>query len=88
MSYFNFRREPKMAEYLGAIINFFKPDERFIMHRLRSSRFALIVMVLMTAVWLEYEFFINDRMRWDLFIILCASAVAKLGSMIYYRLRQ
>ena len=29
-----------MAEYLSAFINFFKPDERFIMHRLKSSRFT------------------------------------------------
>ena len=77
-----------MAEYLSAFVNFFKPDERFIMHRLRSSRFALIVMVVLTAIWLEYEFFVNDQMRWDLFIILSASAIAKLGSMIYYRLKQ
>jgi hypothetical protein len=77
-----------MAEYLSAFLNFFKPDERFIMHRLRSSRFALIVMVVLTAVCLEYEFFVNDQMRWDLFIILCAAAIAKFGSMIYYRLKQ
>ncbi len=75
-----------MAEYLSAIVNFFKPDERFIMHRYRSSRIALIVMVAMMAVWLEYEYFVNDQMRWDLFIILSASAIVKLGSMIYYRL--
>jgi low affinity Fe/Cu permease len=79
---------PKMAEYLSAFLNFFKPDERFIMHRYQSSRFALVVMVVTTAVWLEYEFFVNDQMRWDLLIILSASAIAKFGSMIYYRLKQ
>ncbi len=77
-----------MAEYLSAFLNFFKPDERFIMHRYRSSRVALIVMVAMMAVWFEYEYFVNDTMRWDLLIILSASLVAKVGSMIYYRLRQ
>jgi low affinity Fe/Cu permease len=77
-----------MAEYLSAFLNFFKPDERFIMHRYRSSRVALIVMVVMMAVWFEYEYFVNDTMRWDLLIILSASLVAKVGSMIYYRLRQ
>lgn len=77
-----------MAEYLSAIVSFFKPDERFIMHRLRSSRFALIVMVVITGVWLEYEFFVNDQMRWDLLIILSASAIAKVVSMIFYRLRE
>lgn len=77
-----------MAEYLSAFLNFFKPDERFIMHRYQSSRVALIVMVVMMAVWFEYEYFVNDTMRWDLLIILSASLVAKVGSMIYYRLRQ
>lgn len=77
-----------MAEYLSAFLNFFKPDERFIMHRYRSSRVALIVMVVMMAVWFEYEYFVNETMRWDLLIILSASLVAKVGSMIYYRLRQ
>jgi hypothetical protein len=77
-----------MAEYLSAFLNFFKPDERFIMHRLRSSRFALIVMVVVTAVWFEFELMVNEQIRWDLLIILSASAIAKLGSMIYYRLKQ
>jgi len=77
-----------MAEYLSSLINFFKPDERFIMHRLQSSRFALIVMVLVTAVWFEYDLLVNEQIRWDLFIILSASALAKLGSMVYFRLKQ
>jgi len=77
-----------MAEYLSSFINFFKPDERFIMHRLQSSRFALIVMVLVTAVWFEYDLLVNEQIRWDLFIILSASALAKLGSMVYFRLKQ
>ncbi len=77
-----------MADYLSAFLNFFKPDERFIMHRYQSSRVALIVMVVMMAVWFEYEYFVNETMRWDLLIILSASLVAKVGSMIYYRLRQ
>ena len=77
-----------MAEYLSAFINFVKPDERFIMHRLKSSRFALIVMVLTTAVWFEYELIVNGQIRWDLIIILSTSAIAKLGSMVYYRLKQ
>ncbi len=77
-----------MAEYLSAFVNFFKPDERFIMHRLKSSRFALIVMVVITAVWIEYDLIINNQIRWDLIIILSASVIAKLVSMVYYRLKQ
>ena len=77
-----------MAEYLSAMINFSKPDERFIIHRLRSSRFALIMTVFMMAVWFDYELLVNDQMRWDLLIILGASAIVKLGSMIFYQLKQ
>lgn len=77
-----------MAEFIGTIVNFFKPDERFIMHRYQSSRVALIVMVLMTVVWFEYELMVNDRIRWDLMIILSVSMVSKLATMIYYRLKQ
>ncbi len=77
-----------MAEYLDILLNFFKPDERFIMHRLKSSRFSLIVTVVMMGVWFEYDLIVNDQIRWDLLIILSASAIAKLGSMVYYRLKQ
>ncbi len=77
-----------MAEYISAFVNFFKPDERFIMHRLKSSRFALIVTIVMMAVWFEYDLIVNSQIRWDLLIILSVSAIAKLGSMIYYRLKQ
>ena len=77
-----------MAEYLNAFINFFKPDERFIMHRLKSSRFALIVTVLTTAVWFEYDLIVNSQIRWDLLVILSVSAIAKLFSMVYYHLKQ
>jgi hypothetical protein len=77
-----------MAEYISAFFNFLKPDERFIMHRYQSSRVALIVMVLLTAVWFEYELLANHLIRWDLLIILIATMAAKVGSMVYYRLKQ
>ena len=77
-----------MAEFISSVFNFFKPDERFIMHRHQSSRVALIVMTLMMVVWFEYELMVNDRIRWDLLIILSVSMVSKLATMIYYRLKQ
>ena len=54
-------------------------DERFIMHRLRSTRWAAIVGVAMLAVWTVYEF------RWEKLIIMGAMAVAKWAAMLYYR---
>ena len=77
-----------MAEFISSLISFLKPDERFIMHRYYSSRAALIVAVIMMGVWFEYELLVNDLIRWDMLIILGATMVAKLGTMIYYRLKQ
>jgi len=61
-------------------------DERFIMHRYRSTRFAIIVCVVMIGVWINYEMFVNDVLRWDLLVILASTALAKVSAMLYYRL--
>jgi len=61
-------------------------DERFIMHRYRSTRFAIIVGVVLMGAWINYEMFVNDVLRWDLVVILAAMVVAKLGAMLYCRL--
>ncbi len=61
-------------------------DERFIMHRYYSTRIAMIVGMLLLVGWFLYENFVNGIIRWDLFIILMAIAVTKLGAMIYFRI--
>ena len=61
-------------------------DERFIKHRLYSTRFATAIAVIMMGFWFNYEYFANAILRWDLFIILTTTAVAKIGAMIYYRI--
>lgn len=61
-------------------------DERFVMHRYYSTRIAMIVGVILLAGWFLYENFINGVLRWDLFIILMAIAVTKLGAMVYFRI--
>lgn len=60
-------------------------DERFIMHRLYSTRFAAIVTAVMLAGWFLYEQYANDVFHQDIFIILIGMAVAKLSAMLYYR---
>ena len=60
-------------------------DERFKMHRLYSTRFAMLIGVIMIAVWFNYEYFANHTLRWDLFIIMVAMAVSKMAAMIYYK---
>jgi hypothetical protein len=64
----------------------FVVDERFIMHRYVSTRWAVIVGVVLMAGWVNYEFIVNDTLRIDLIIILLAMVVTKVAVMIYYRL--
>jgi len=64
----------------------FVVDERFVMHRYISTRWAVIVGVVLMAVWVNYEFIIKDTLRIDLIIILLAMLVTKVAVMIYYRL--
>ena len=60
-------------------------DERFIMHRFKSTRFAVLVgTVLMFAIF-TYHVVKNDVIRWDLFAVMLAMAVAKVAAIIYYR---
>ncbi len=60
-------------------------DERFVMHRLYSTRLAALVGAVSLAVWFNVEMIRKDIYRWDLFIILCLMAVAKVGAMLYYK---
>lgn len=61
-------------------------DERFVMHRYISTRWAVIVGVVLMAAWVNYEYIVNDVLRIDLLVILLAMLVTKVGVMIYYRL--
>jgi hypothetical protein len=64
----------------------FGMDERFIMHRYISTRWSVVVGVVLIAAWLNYEYIVNDTLRVDLLVILGAMLVTKVGVMIYYRL--
>jgi hypothetical protein len=64
----------------------FAIDERFIMHRYISTRWAVIVGVVLMAVWVNYEYIVNDTLRIDLLIIMLSMLVTKVMVMIYYRL--
>jgi hypothetical protein len=75
-----------MEAMIAALAGLFKPDERFIEHRYRSTRLSMIVGAVLMAGWFEYELLANHHLRWDLLIILTAMAVAKAAAMIYLRL--
>jgi len=64
----------------------FSVDERFVMHRYISTRWAVVVGVILMAAWVNYEYIVNDILRIDLLVILLAMLVTKVVVMIYYRL--
>lgn len=64
----------------------FVVDERFVMHRYISTRWTVIVGVVLMATWVNYEFIVNDTLRIDLLVILLAMLITKVAVMIYYRL--
>lgn len=60
-------------------------DERFIMHRFKSTRFSVLIgMISMFAIF-TYHVVKHDTIRWDLFAVMFAMALAKVGAMIYFR---
>jgi hypothetical protein len=61
------------------------PDERFITHRLRSTRFSVLVGTIVIFGIFTYNIVKHDVIRWDLFAIMLAMALAKVGAMIYLR---
>jgi hypothetical protein len=75
-----------MEVILSTLASFFKPDERFIMHRYQSTRYAMIVGISMIVIWFNYELLVNNLMRWDLALIAGVMAVTKVLAMIILRL--
>ena len=61
-------------------------DERFIMHRLKATRFAAVVTALAMALYTYYEMFKHDVIRVDMIVLLGILAASKLGATIYYRM--
>ena len=74
-----------MGSTIATLAGLFKPDERFVEHRYRSTRPSMIVGMVLLAGWFEYELIANHHVRWDLLIILGAVALTKLIAMIYLR---
>jgi hypothetical protein len=60
-------------------------DERYLMHRLKSTSLAGIVGALVLGGWYFYDWLANDLVRRDILAVLMVMAVVKGGAMIYYR---
>jgi hypothetical protein len=72
----------------GAIQQKQPADERFILHRLKATRFALILGLVAIGAFLIFDAIANEVVRYDLLTILGTVTVGKLGGMAYYKLRQ
>jgi len=60
-------------------------DERFLMHRLRSSSYASMTGAVLMGAWVLYNLYGRGIMRWDLMIIMSVMAAVKLGALFYFR---
>lgn len=60
-------------------------DERYLMHRLKSTSLAGVVAAVLMGASCLYQFYVHGVLRHDLFWILIIMAAVKLGAMLYYR---
>jgi hypothetical protein len=60
-------------------------DERFIMHRYKATRLATAVGAVLMFVFFTYGIIAHKVIRWDLLVVMCTMAVAKVAAVIYYR---
>jgi len=59
-------------------------DERFVMHRFKSTRLAVLAGTIMLFAFFTYHLVVNKTIRWDLFSVMTAMAVVKVCAMLYY----
>jgi len=60
-------------------------DERFLMHRLRSTSIGGIAGALLAAALFYYQLFVNHVTRWDLFAVVATAVVVKIAVLIWFR---
>lgn len=60
-------------------------DERAIYHRYKATRLAVLAGTLVIFGWFQYEFIVNDIIRWDYLVILSIMAVVKLAARFYFK---
>ncbi|PYM08789.1 MAG: hypothetical protein DMD82_01635 [Candidatus Rokuibacteriota bacterium] len=72
-----------MSSILGGAI-----DERFLMHRLRSTSAAAVVGGVVSTLLFAYHYYFNHFWSWDLVAVSLAIVVTKWGFVIWYRFTQ
>jgi hypothetical protein len=61
-------------------------DERFFMHRLRSTSIGGLTAVCVAAAIFFYQLLATHVIRWDLFAVVATAAIVKMSVLIFYRL--
>jgi hypothetical protein len=71
------------------LFNFLKHnvDERFLLHRYKSTSHAGIFAALFMGSWFFYDQIVNGVIRFDFLIVLSVMAVCKLLFMAWYHFR-
>lgn len=64
----------------------FSLDERFLMHRLRSTSLAGIAGGVVAIGLFEWRLLVDDVWSWDLLTVAITIAVVKIAVLIFYRL--
>ena len=60
-------------------------DERFFMHRLRSTSVGGLAAVVVAAAMFFYQLLGSRVIRWDLFAIVATAAIVKMSVLAWYR---
>jgi hypothetical protein len=60
-------------------------DERFLLHRYKSTSHAAMAAALLMAGWLAYAAIVQEVLRWDFILILGVMVVVKWTFMLWYR---
>ena len=61
-------------------------DERFLMHRQRSTSIGGLSGVLLAALLFFYHLVILDQINWEFFAIVATAAIVKMTVLVWYRL--
>jgi hypothetical protein len=62
-------------------------DERFLMHRLRSTSIAGICCAALALGWFEYRLVVSGTWSWDLLVVGLTFVTVKLSLMVWYSLK-
>ena len=65
---------------------FGKPDERFLMHRLRSTSLAGVLGGLVAVGLWAWRYYVDHVWSWDLFAVAITVVAVKVAAMAWYRL--